>query len=128
MQTIVGGSQSQEAKDVHGKTWKFRHIYRGTLRRHLLTTGWSIFVNQKKLVAEDSIVFLRAENGDLCIRIRRAKRSVGFGGHKTQSGWNSNGAGNFWGFSGYMRDISPAPKPPKAWKTKSGSPNFSSMN
>ncbi|CAA0814453.1 Auxin response factor 16 [Striga hermonthica] len=37
------------AKDVHGQIWKFRHIYRGTPRRHLLTTGWSNFVNQKKL-------------------------------------------------------------------------------
>ncbi|XP_021289733.1 auxin response factor 18-like [Herrania umbratica] len=36
------------AKDVHGETWKFRHIYRGTPRRHLLTTGWSTFVNHKK--------------------------------------------------------------------------------
>lgn len=64
------------AKDVHGEIWKFRHIYRGTPRRHLLTTGWSSFVNHKKLVAGDSIVFLRAENGDLCVGIRRAKRGV----------------------------------------------------
>jgi len=35
------------AKDVHGETWKFRHIYRGAPRRHLLTTGWSNFVNKK---------------------------------------------------------------------------------
>ncbi|KAJ1406404.1 DNA-binding barrel domain superfamily [Sesbania bispinosa] len=57
VQTII-------AKDMHGQCWKFRHIYRGTPRRHLLTTGWSNFVNQKKLVAGDSIVFLRAENGE----------------------------------------------------------------
>ena len=80
VQTII-------AKDVHGQSWKFRHIYRGTPRRHLLTTGWSNFVNQKKLVAGDSIVFLRAENGDLCVGIRRAKKGIGggpeysFGGH-----------------------------------------------
>src|SRR5262249_23583245 len=54
--------QTVVAKDVHGEIWKFRHIYRGTPRRHLLTTGWSTFVNQKKLVAGDSIVFFRAEN------------------------------------------------------------------
>lgn len=64
------------AKDVHGVTWKFRHIYRGTPRRHLLTTGWSNFVNQKKLVAGDSIVFLRAQNGDLFVGIRRPKRDL----------------------------------------------------
>nr|GFB04244.1 auxin response factor 18-like [Tanacetum cinerariifolium] len=50
--------QTLVAKDIHGEIWKFRHIYRGTPRRHLLTTGWSSFVNQKKLVAGDSIVFL----------------------------------------------------------------------
>lgn len=71
------------AKDVHGQIWKFRHIYRGTPRRHLLTTGWSNFVNNKKLVAGDSIVFLRADNGDLCVGVRRAKR----GGNGVGSGY-----------------------------------------
>ena len=94
------------AKDVHGVTWKFRHIYRGTPRRHLLTTGWSTFVNHKKLVAGDSIVFLRAENGDLCVGIRRAKRGIG-GGPESASGWNPAG-GNcgvpYGGFSAFLRD------------------------
>ncbi|KAI4302328.1 hypothetical protein MLD38_038086 [Melastoma candidum] len=79
VQTIV-------AKDVHGQLWKFRHIYRGTPRRHLLTTGWSNFVSQKKLVAGDSIVFLRADDGDLCVGIRRAKRGIGL---ESSCGWNS---------------------------------------
>ncbi|KAJ6300094.1 hypothetical protein OIU76_020980 [Salix suchowensis] len=77
--------QTLLAKDVHGETWKFRHIYRGTPRRHLLTTGWSPFVNHKKLVAGDSVVFLRAENGDLCVGVRRAKRAVSGG---PESLWN----------------------------------------
>ncbi|XP_023766534.1 auxin response factor 16 [Lactuca sativa] len=64
------------AKDVHGQIWKFRHIYRGTPRRHLLTTGWSNFVNHKKLIAGDSIVFLKSDNNDLCVGIRRAKRGI----------------------------------------------------
>ncbi|KAL5213796.1 hypothetical protein ABZP36_002948 [Zizania latifolia] len=69
------------AKDVHGEEWKFRHIYRGTPRRHLLTTGWSAFVNQKKLLAGDSIVFMRREGGDVHVGIRRAKRGFcGIGG------------------------------------------------
>ncbi|KAJ9181578.1 hypothetical protein P3X46_009695 [Hevea brasiliensis] len=92
------------AKDVHGDTWKFRHIYRGTPRRHLLTTGWSTFVNHKKLVAGDSIVFLRAENGDLCVGIRRAKRGIGGG---PESSWNPAG-GNcvmpYGGFSAFFRE------------------------
>lgn len=82
--------QTLTARDVHGETWRFRHIYRGTPRRHLLTTGWSSFVNQKKLVAGDSIVFLRAENGDLCVGVRRAKR--GSGGRSDQ-GWTGGGGG-----------------------------------
>ncbi|GMH11266.1 hypothetical protein Nepgr_013107 [Nepenthes gracilis] len=43
-------------KDAHEVCWKFNHIYGGTPRRHLLTTGFSDFVNQKKLVAGDSVV------------------------------------------------------------------------
>lgn len=97
--------QTVIAKDVHGETWKFRHIYRGTPRRHLLTTGWSTFVNQKKLVAGDSIVFLRAENGDLCVGIRRAKRGIG---GESQAAWSSGGGGScvpqFGGFSMLLRE------------------------
>ncbi|XVF46331.1 hypothetical protein PTKIN_Ptkin03bG0018600 [Pterospermum kingtungense] len=98
--------QTVVAKDVHGEIWKFRHIYRGTPRRHLLTTGWSTFVNQKKLVAGDSIVFLRAENGDLCVGIRRAKRN---GPESGAPVWNSglgNGSslGPYAGFSAFLRE------------------------
>ncbi|OAY84004.1 Auxin response factor 8 [Ananas comosus] len=62
-------------RDVHGGRWEFRHIYRGTPRRHLLTTGWSIFVNAKKLVAGDVVVFARNEAKELFVGIRRAYRS-----------------------------------------------------
>ncbi|KAG6412702.1 hypothetical protein SASPL_125387 [Salvia splendens] len=88
-------------KDVHGAVWKFRHIYRGTPRRHLLTTGWSNFVNHKKLVAGDSIVFLRADNGELCVGIRRAKRGIG-GGAEVSSGWNTGIPALQGGFSGFL--------------------------
>ncbi|KAE9616686.1 putative transcription factor ARF family [Lupinus albus] len=64
-------------------------------RRHLLTTGWSSFVNPKKPVAGDSVVFLRSENGDLCVGIRRAKKGIGGGGSEVSSGWTSaSGHGN----------------------------------
>nr|XP_016495620.1 PREDICTED: auxin response factor 18-like isoform X1 [Nicotiana tabacum]XP_016495621.1 PREDICTED: auxin response factor 18-like isoform X1 [Nicotiana tabacum] len=89
--------QTLLAKDVHGKTWKFRHIYRGTPRRHLLTTGWTTFVNSKKLVAGDSIVFMRAENGDVCVGIRRVKKGIA-GGHETSF------AVPYRGFSTFLRD------------------------
>ncbi|XP_043703478.1 auxin response factor 17-like [Telopea speciosissima] len=62
-------------KDVHGMVWDFRHIYRGTPRRHLLTTGWSKFVNHKKLVAGDSVVFMKNRNGELFVGVRRTART-----------------------------------------------------
>ncbi|WOG95856.1 hypothetical protein DCAR_0415185 [Daucus carota subsp. sativus] len=67
-------SQELAAKDLHGVEWKFRHIYRGQPRRHLLTTGWTIFVSQKNLVSGDAVLFLRGANGDLRLGIRRAAR------------------------------------------------------
>ncbi|CAI9105138.1 OLC1v1003997C1 [Oldenlandia corymbosa var. corymbosa] len=65
-------SQELVAKDLHGVEWKFRHIYRGQPRRHLLTTGWSIFVSQKNLVSGDAVLFLRGDGGDLRLGVRRA--------------------------------------------------------
>ncbi|KAL6546562.1 Arf GTPase arf3 [Orobanche minor] len=65
-------SQELVAKDLHGTEWKFRHIYRGQPRRHLLTTGWSAFVNRKKLVSGDAVLFLRGGDGELRLGIRRA--------------------------------------------------------
>ncbi|GJM93622.1 hypothetical protein PR202_ga10191 [Eleusine coracana subsp. coracana] len=64
--------QELVAKDLHGTEWKFRHIYRGQPRRHLLTTGWSAFVNKKKLVSGDAVLFLRGEDGVLRLGVRRA--------------------------------------------------------
>lgn len=65
-------SQELLAKDLHGVEWRFRHIYRGQPRRHLLTTGWSAFVNKKKLVCGDAVLFLRGDDGELRLGIRRA--------------------------------------------------------
>ena len=75
------------ARDLHDNEWKFRHIFRGEFcevnvlktastprllavfmsnyifdagqpKRHLLTTGWSVFVSAKRLVAGDSVIFI----------------------------------------------------------------------
>jgi hypothetical protein len=40
----------------------------------LLTTGWSKFVNNKKLIAGDSVVFMRNLKGEMFIGVRRAVR------------------------------------------------------
>ncbi|PIN20150.1 hypothetical protein CDL12_07166 [Handroanthus impetiginosus] len=63
-------TQELVAKDLHGTEWHFKHIFRGQPRRHLLTTGWSTFVTSKRLVAGDSFVFLRGENGELRVGVR----------------------------------------------------------
>ena len=73
--------QYVSARDVHGVEWTFRHIYRGTPRRHLLTTGWSNFVGNKNLRPGDSVVFVREEDGKLHIGLRRATRVFCGGGN-----------------------------------------------
>ncbi|KAK6945551.1 AUX/IAA domain, partial [Dillenia turbinata] len=60
--------QELVAADLHGNEWHFRHIFRGQPRRHLLTTGWSVFVSAKKLVA--------GENGELRVGVRRLMRQL----------------------------------------------------
>ncbi|PSS02927.1 Auxin response factor like [Actinidia chinensis var. chinensis] len=66
--------QELVATDLHCNEWHFRHIFRGQPRRHLLTTGWSVFVSAKKLVAGDAFIFLRGENGELRVGVRRLMR------------------------------------------------------
>lgn len=66
--------QELVVKDLHENTWTFRHIYRGQPKRHLLTTGWSVFVGSKRLRAGDSVLFIRDEKGQLMIGVRRANR------------------------------------------------------
>nr|XP_011458663.1 PREDICTED: auxin response factor 23-like isoform X1 [Fragaria vesca subsp. vesca] len=67
--------QELTAKDLHGVQWHFRHIYRGQPKRHLLTSGWSTFVTAKKLVPGDVCIFVRGENGELRVGIRRATKT-----------------------------------------------------
>ncbi|OQU84427.1 hypothetical protein SORBI_3004G051900 [Sorghum bicolor] len=67
-------AQELIATDLHGNEWKFRHIFRGQPKRHLLTTGWSVFVSAKRLVAGDSVLFIWNDNNQLLLGIRRANR------------------------------------------------------
>ncbi|KAJ4748477.1 Auxin response factor [Rhynchospora pubera] len=69
-------TQELVAKDLHGIEWRFRHIFRGQPRRHLLQSGWSVFVSSKRLVAGDAFIFLRGENGELRVGVRRAMRQL----------------------------------------------------
>ncbi|KAL8474131.1 hypothetical protein ACS0TY_030826 [Phlomoides rotata] len=72
--SLTPPAQELMAKDLHGNEWKFRHIFRGQPKRHLLTTGWSVFVSAKRLVAGDSVIFIWNENNQLLLGIRRASR------------------------------------------------------
>ncbi|CAN1761896.1 Auxin response factor 5, partial [Linum perenne] len=67
-------AQELVARDLHDNVWTFRHIYRGQPKRHLLTTGWSLFVSGKRLIAGDSVLFIRDEKQQLLLGIRRANR------------------------------------------------------
>ncbi|GLT28665.1 hypothetical protein SLA2020_035770 [Shorea laevis] len=67
-------AQELVARDLHDNVWNFRHIFRGQPKRHLLTTGWSLFVNGKRLLAGDSVLFIRDEKQQLLLGIRRANR------------------------------------------------------
>ncbi|CAI8592488.1 unnamed protein product [Vicia faba] len=67
-------AQELIARDLHGNDWKFKHIFRGQPKRHLLTTGWSVFVSAKRLVAGDSVLFIWNEKNQLLLGIRCANR------------------------------------------------------
>lgn len=72
--TMQPPSQELVVRDLHDNSWTFRHIYRGQPKRHLLTTGWSLFVGAKRLRAGDSVLFIRDEKSQLMIGVRRANR------------------------------------------------------
>jgi hypothetical protein len=72
--TMQPPCQELIARDLHDNEWKFRHIFRGQPKRHLLTTGWSVFVSAKRLVAGDSVLFIWNEKNQLLLGIRRANR------------------------------------------------------
>ncbi|KAK2996427.1 hypothetical protein RJ639_025449, partial [Escallonia herrerae] len=67
-------TQELVVRDLHDNTWTFRHIYRGQPKRHLLTTGWSMFVSAKRLKAGDAVLFIRDEKSQLLLGVRRANR------------------------------------------------------
>ncbi|CAA0818576.1 Auxin response factor 5 [Striga hermonthica] len=67
-------TQELIVRDLHDNTWTFRHIYRGQPKRHLLTTGWSMFVGSKRLRAGDSVLFIRDEKSQLLLGVRRVNR------------------------------------------------------
>jgi len=74
-------SQELAVKDIHDDyVWNFRHTYRGSPKRHLITTNWSKFVDEKKLMGGDSLVLMKIskykDKDEIFIGIRRHKFSA----------------------------------------------------
>ncbi|KAL0928227.1 hypothetical protein M5K25_000099 [Dendrobium thyrsiflorum] len=70
--TMQPPNQELIVRDLHDNIWTFRHIYRGQPKRHLLTTGWSLFVGAKRLKSGDSVLFIRDEKSQLLLGLRRS--------------------------------------------------------
>ncbi|KAF9623015.1 hypothetical protein IFM89_035996 [Coptis chinensis] len=69
-------TQELVAKDLHGMEWRFRHIFRGQPRRHLLQSGWSVFVSSKRLVAGDAFIFLRTSPAEFIVPVDQFLESL----------------------------------------------------
>jgi hypothetical protein len=66
--------QELSITDIHGAIWEFRHVYRGNPKRNMFTHNWSPFVDKKKLVGGDSLVFMKNSAGNIYVGIRRVKK------------------------------------------------------
>ncbi|PPS01450.1 hypothetical protein GOBAR_AA19208 [Gossypium barbadense] len=69
-------AQELVARDLHENPWTFRHIYRGQPKRHLLTTGWSVFVSNKRLFAGDSVLFIRASPSEFVVPLAKYNKAM----------------------------------------------------
>nr|XP_043636416.1 auxin response factor 23-like isoform X2 [Erigeron canadensis] len=68
-------SQNLVAKDLHGATWDFQHIYTGMPKRHMLNRGWNRFASEKRLRAGDTCIFMRGiGKNEIYIGLKRAVR------------------------------------------------------
>jgi len=66
--------QNISVTDIQGNIWKYKCVYRkkdSNAHRFTFTTGWSRFVTEKKLVAGDSVVFIKNSAGKISVGIRR---------------------------------------------------------
>ncbi|XP_021647084.2 auxin response factor 2 isoform X2 [Hevea brasiliensis] len=63
--------QYLDATDLQGNNWRFKHVFRGTPKRHLLTEGWKAFASSKKLAKGDVLNFLRGETGPLLVGLKK---------------------------------------------------------
>jgi hypothetical protein len=57
--------QELSITDIHGAIWEFRHVYRGNPKRNMFTHNWSQFVDKKKLVGGDFLIFMKNSAGNI---------------------------------------------------------------
>lgn len=77
-------SQEVSLADVHGRVWTYTYTFRKN-PGHRFTTGWTKFRDEKKLVADDSVVFMKNSAGQLYVGIRRHIKKEGEeGGRKRE--------------------------------------------
>ncbi|KAF8048135.1 hypothetical protein N665_2650s0002 [Sinapis alba] len=63
---LLTPSQEIVAKDLHDHVWKFKHVFKGTPKRHLFTSGWNEFAKEKSLAVGDAF------NGESLVGVRKA--------------------------------------------------------
>jgi len=64
-------AQELVAMDFEGK---FSHVFREQPKRHFRTTGWSVFISAKRLVAGESVLFIWNEKNQVLLGIHWATR------------------------------------------------------
>jgi hypothetical protein len=57
--------QELSITDIHGAIWEFCHVYRGNPKRNMFTHNWSQFVDKKKLVGGDFLIFMKNSAGNI---------------------------------------------------------------
>ncbi|KAL6507711.1 Auxin response factor 19 [Orobanche gracilis] len=70
--TMQPPAQELVARDLHDNVWTFRHIFRAWATKASLAYDWvEPFIGGKKLIAGDSVLFIRDEKQQLLLGIRR---------------------------------------------------------
>lgn len=53
-----------EFKDIEGNLWRFKYSYWPRSQSFVFTSGWNLFVKEKKVKAKDRVLFYWYEEGD----------------------------------------------------------------
>jgi RAV-like factor len=76
-ETATGKGVLLNFEDGEGKVWRFRYSYWNSSQSYVLTKGWSRFVREKGLRADDTVAFSRSvygQDNQLLINYRKTPR------------------------------------------------------